>query len=615
MFKLKKHSIGGMKLLKKAKSLKDKSNIKSPKSSSDKLKAKSPKDKSKIKSSEDKTKVKSPKDKSKIKSPEDKTKVKSPKDKLKVKSPIEKVKSPKDKSKIKSSEDKTKVKSPKDKSKIKSSEDKLKVKSSEDKTKVKSPIEKVKSPKDKSKIKSPKSKVKSPNDKSKVKSSDTFRDTTSYGELDDIFYSENIDSEDIDSKDLESEYVNSEDIDVDTINYSSDDVIYSGINSEDIDTKDITNIDLNSNQTAMTDSKDIDRKILFKFQKFREKLVEIENRHLLLANNPYYKPLISTQQIDVDSKKIYSLYAEDPKNISEDDRIKIKEKLLEFDKIKSSEIRLYVSKGASIDNLITSVDDEINEGLKLVEYLKPLVNKLFLDLDIKINNGYVYLTRALINPMDKVTEELAGKLKYYDWQYNRPIDYTVLKYALLHNEFQSSIAEDTLEKREAEKILSLEYVIALQADPKFHMWMTKRLLMIWYGDEEFEKNVRLVKLLINYYRADPFNEYNKINGLLPMILIYSRYGVESARIVIKKLEYYFSLYTNDDTLNLNKIYFNGSHPSFFIKKNNLLYYSNGSIDIKLYIRESKGLSRVLTNVDSFDKDMKEFKVGRNILVI
>ena len=33
--------------------------------------------------------------------------------------------------------------------------------------------------------------------------------------------------------------------------------------------------------------------------------------------------------------------------------------------------------------------------------------------------------------------------------------------------------------------------------------------MLWYGDEKMEQNIRKIKILINQFRADPVQEYNK----------------------------------------------------------------------------------------------------------
>ena len=60
----------------------------------------------------------------------------------------------------------------------------------------------------------------------------------------------------------------------------------------------------------------------------------------------------------------------------------------------------------------------------------------------------------------------------------------------------------------------------------------EKINQIWYGDTVFEGQIRKIKVLINQFRADPNQSYNKENGILPQILIYPRYGSNSARIVL-----------------------------------------------------------------------------------
>jgi hypothetical protein len=124
--------------------------------------------------------------------------------------------------------------------------------------------------------------------------------------------------------------------------------------------------------------------------------------------------------------------------------------------------------------------------------------------------------------------------------------------------------------------------------------------MIWYSDNELENLIRKIKILINHYRADPSHDFNVVNGILPMITIYPRYGVDNARILLSKLDYYFSLYVEDNE-DGKPIYITDATPTYFLKKNNLIYYSNGSIDLKAYIKESLDSATKPTN-DTFGTD-------------
>jgi hypothetical protein len=281
----------------------------------------------------------------------------------------------------------------------------------------------------------------------------------------------------------------------------------------------------------------------------------------------------------------------------------IRRKLIAFEKIDKKDIKTIVNKNIAINNLINNNDDLTNEGNKIISWIdKVLKTEIFKDLITKIYDDYVYITRKGTKIKDVITKELVPNLKYFEWQYNNPIDYDTLKYVIYQNTFQKKLQENVLQKKEAEEILSQEYVVALQPAPEYQMWTLKRLIMILYGDTAFESRIRKIKVLINQFRADPNQEYNKKNGILPQILIYPKYGVENSRVIISKLEYYFSLYIdnifNNKYLNIEWM---NSNPTYFLKKNNLIYFSNGSIDLKKYIEDSIKSNNSVSN-DIFTED-------------
>ena len=138
--------------------------------------------------------------------------------------------------------------------------------------------------------------------------------------------------------------------------------------------------------------------------------------------------------------------------------------------------------------------------------------------------------------------------------------------------------------------------------------------MLWYGDEKIEQNIRKIKILINQFRADPVQEYNKKNGILPQILIYPKYGVESARIVLSKIDYYFSLYVDEKISKSSQLVWKNSKPSHFISKNNFIFYSNGSIDLKNYIKDSLNENSGFIN-DVFNKDYTELLDSKGVMSI
>tara|TARA_Y100000589_G_C26925769_1_gene536292 strand:- start:23 stop:772 length:750 start_codon:yes stop_codon:yes gene_type:complete len=243
-----------------------------------------------------------------------------------------------------------------------------------------------------------------------------------------------------------------------------------------------------------------------------------------------------------------------------------------------------------------------------------LKKHIFRDLESRIHNGYVYINRKGLDVMDKITKKLVPNLKYYHWQQNRPIDYETLKHVVTQNPFQRNVNSNDEQRIEAEEILSQENIIALQPNPIYQIWTLKRLIMCWYGDITLEENIRKIKVLINQYRADPRHKFNQQNGILPQILIYPKYGKDSVRIVLSKLIYYFSLYVDESpSLRYNNIQWKYSNPLYFLKKNEFIYYTNGSLDIKNYIKQSFKNGNQFN--ETYDPHYTEMKVSNGILSV
>lgn len=345
----------------------------------------------------------------------------------------------------------------------------------------------------------------------------------------------------------------------------------------------------------------------------------VPNDHIDITKNPLYSPLLSNLKKDYFSEKqidiVLSNTGESFSSLSSDKIELLNRKLKSFEKIEDKDVKLIINKNIAINNLIETPDDEINEGNKIQAWIEKILMPIFSDLKFYIHSGYVYITRKGVNVSDKITKELVPSLNYFNWQENKPIDYHTLKYIIFQNSFQKNIESNIVQKREAEDILSQEYVIALQPDPYYLIWTLKRLIMIWYGDTVFESQIRKIKVLINQFRADPKQDYNKKNGILPIILIYPKYGSNSARIVLSKLEYYFSLYIDEiSKIGYKDIQWRDSFPTYFIKKNSLMYFSNGSIDLKNYIEASFNSKSGFIN-DIFTKDYSELIESKKILSI
>lgn len=359
----------------------------------------------------------------------------------------------------------------------------------------------------------------------------------------------------------------------------------------------------------------LNKKVFNKFLNFSANLQNITPDMIIDANNPYYKPTLSSNSIDFSGEDIYGDNAEyELEQIASANADLIMEKLKKYEPIKNEDVKLSVNKNIAINALIVEPEDELNEGNRIIKYIDRMMNPnqsdIFTDLIYKIHEGHVFITRKGAKVQDTVTENLTGPLHYFAWQLDKPIDYHTLKYVLFQNEYQRSIAINKKQREEADTILGLEYIIGLQCKSEYQLWCLKRLLMIWYADKELEPLIRKIKILINHYRADPSQDFNVVNGVLPMITIYPRYGVENAKLLLAKLDYYFSLYVRDDKSNdhYDPIYID-SKPTYFIKKTNLLYYSNGSLDLKAYIKESLDTLRT----ESFTVDMSKIRSSQNII--
>jgi len=280
--------------------------------------------------------------------------------------------------------------------------------------------------------------------------------------------------------------------------------------------------------------------------------------------------------------------------------------------IQHHDAKIFVSPLLALDNLITTEIDLQTVGNQIIDWIKNNmvhknselnINTLFPGLNFLIHNGYVHILRDGINPHDNVTNQLVT-IQRLTWQNNLPIQYTTLRQFLLKSKTQVTSSEVEILK-EAEKIMGLEYLICLQPEPKYVMWCLRRIIRCWYGDELLEQNIRKIKVLINLWRAKSDIDYNKKFAVLPIIVIYPKYGVESARIVLQKINEYFLFYTN--------CFWKNNSPYFFLKTTDLIYYTNGIIDLRLYYDKLKADSQNIANKDFFKKGLKSIKHTKSML--
>lgn len=302
-------------------------------------------------------------------------------------------------------------------------------------------------------------------------------------------------------------------------------------------------------------------------------------------------------------------------------RKKILKQLLEKRKIPDEEIKLIVNNKVSLENPIDNEKDELEEGKKITDYLsdtfcprnsqgvlkpkneeeKDLITLTGCNKDIglkirvgpiglnkkmmKSMDGYVYIHRNGIKSYDVLTPNLfkpEEQLDRYKHMLGKPIDYLILKDAIHLNDFQRGLIKDLKQYEEARNILKQDYQLAFQPEPQYVMWFVTTLIKFWYCDPTLNNLIRKMKVLINLYRARGDLEYNKRNGILPTIVIYTKYGFACHKKVLDILIGHFSFY--------NHTGWKCSHPTYFRKYNDLIYYTNGDISLKEYYNKVKAAS-------------------------
>ena len=102
-------------------------------------------------------------------------------------------------------------------------------------------------------------------------------------------------------------------------------------------------------------------------------------------------------------------------------------------------------------------------------------------------------------------------------------------------------------------------------------------------------------------KAQKIKDFNKDVGVQPVILIVPKYGRNSALKILSTLSYYFFPYKN--------VGWKGSSPSYFNKVDDLLYYTNGSIDLKKYIKHLLKTGNEL--VSPVSNDFTKIKLENN----
>jgi hypothetical protein len=203
---------------------------------------------------------------------------------------------------------------------------------------------------------------------------------------------------------------------------------------------------------------------------------------------------------------------------------------------------------------------------------------LFDFIKFKIVGDYVELIN-IKNDEDNfrtITRDLIPNLIILQNQYDQPINYRNLIDMILENKTPEDIITNQEKIKEAVKILSQEYFICLQPKIELLLWTISRLLICWYADKNLYDRIYKIKILINLYRSRGLKEFNQDYDVLPIITIIPKYGKQEAIKVGSLLGYYFFVY--------KKLGNEESQPTYFNKMDNLMYYTNGSLDIKKHLK-------------------------------
>lgn len=341
-----------------------------------------------------------------------------------------------------------------------------------------------------------------------------------------------------------------------------------------------------------------------KLQKFREQDKTEDNYELYIKNmiNNLFR---GEDEIDHEETfndgKLYAGLAEEYDLIRDgekDEKIKptIKMVLEQFKKINKS---LYLDltntllyKHIISDNKMDNVSFGKELILRIKECLTNIQKKikfednrptsdfinLFGYLKFKIAGGYIIIedVNNENKKLRKITQELVPDLKILAEHYDNSINYKVLSNIILENKTTMDLQKNKDIVLESLNILAQEYVICLQSRVEYLLWTLTRLILCWYADPVLNENIVKIKVLINLYRARGIKDFNKEIGVQPVIIIVPKYGRSSALKILSYLSYYLFPYKN--------VGWKGSSPSYFNKVDDLIYYTNGSIDLKRYIK-------------------------------
>lgn len=231
--------------------------------------------------------------------------------------------------------------------------------------------------------------------------------------------------------------------------------------------------------------------------------------------------------------------------------------------------------------LSTSIKDK--RGLSIIDIASyqtgSNIDPIFNFIKSSINGDYLELIDITKDPEKSELKRVINKnilptsKTFSDNIYNKKINYTKFMKIIMNS--INNIDNYKNKIKDSFDIISLENVICLQPEINYLFWVINRLIICWFADEYLKKSIYKIKILINLYKSRP--EQNENSIIYPIIVIECAYGESILRKIISELSFYMSPYKN-------KILFKKSHPTYFKKQDGLIYYTNGSICLKKFIK-------------------------------
>ncbi len=255
----------------------------------------------------------------------------------------------------------------------------------------------------------------------------------------------------------------------------------------------------------------------------------------------------------------------------------------------------------SIRDALLKIQSNIDfESGKMIEEIN-----LFDFIKFQIVGGHVEMVnKYLPDNFRTVTPEVLPGLNYFSGMYGQPINYGMLTTLIFQNKTPQDIEVNKEMLKEAVKIMSLEYLICFQPKVEFLLWTICRLIVCWYADPYLYENIYKVKILINLYRARGLKEFNRDIDVQPVIVIVPKYGKEICTKVMSHLSFYFFPY--------KRLGWAESIPTYYNKIDDLIHYTNGSSEVKKYIKFVRGKNRVGNEKEKlFTNDYTKVNIGSN----